>query len=64
MLAVEELDECSAGVLAGEMGEDDGCDVGVLDPLVYETDAGVVDRYDGVVATRGDVLDQGVGVVV
>lgn len=57
MLAVEELDECAAGILAREVREDNCCDVGVLDPLVYEADTGIVDGHDGVVAVCGDVLD-------
>jgi hypothetical protein len=56
-LAVEELDECAAGILAREVREDNCCDVGVLDPLVYEADTGIVDGHDGVVAVCGDVLD-------
>jgi hypothetical protein len=64
LLSVEELDECTAGVLAWQMGEDYGCYVGVFDPLVYQADTGVVDCYDCVVALGGYILDEGVGVVV
>ena len=63
-MPIEELDKCSTRVLAGKMSEDHGCYVGVFDPLVYEPDAGVMDCYDCVRALRGDVLDEGVRVVI
>jgi hypothetical protein len=50
LLTVEQLDERAARILTREMGEDDSCDVGVLNPLVYEADASVVDCYDGIIA--------------
>lgn len=63
-VAVEEGDEGAAGVLAREMREDEGGDVGVCDEGVDEADAGVVDYDYGVGAFVGDVEDDGVGVVV
>ncbi len=50
LLSIEELDKGSTGILARKVGKDDGCDVGVLDPLIYQSDARIVDRYNGVAA--------------
>lgn len=55
--AVEDVDDALAGFLAGEVGEDDGCDVGVVDEAVDDADAGVVDYDLGVVALACDVED-------
>jgi hypothetical protein len=59
--AVEDIDDTLAGFLAGEVGEDDGGDVGVVDEAVDNADAGVVDYDLGVVALACDVDDQLVG---
>jgi hypothetical protein len=57
LYAVENVDNCLAGFLAGEVGEDDGGDVGVVDEAVDDADAGVVDYDLGVVALACDVDD-------
>lgn len=62
--AVEEVDESPAAVLAWKMGEDDGCDVGVVRELVNETYAGVVEHNDSIGTLIGHVVDQAVCVVV
>ena len=49
-----------AGFLAWEMGEDNGCYVGVVDECVDDTDACVVDYHDGVVALICDLLNMSV----
>lgn len=36
-VAVEDVDEGVAGFLAGQAGEEDGCDVGVVDPGVDDS---------------------------
>ena len=46
------------------MSEDDGGNVGVLDPLVDEADASVVDSHDCIVAFRCHVFNKGIGVVI
>lgn len=46
------------------MGEYDGRDIGVFDPCVYEANTGVVYDDDGVRASRGDVEDNIIRVIV
>lgn len=46
------------------MGEHDGGDVRVIDPCVDEANTGVVDDNDGVGASRGDVENNIVRVIV
>ena len=55
--AVEDVDDCLPGFLAGEVGEDYGGDVRVGDEAVDGADAGVVDYDLGVGALGGDVED-------
>jgi hypothetical protein len=55
--AVEDVDDGLAGFLAGEVGEDDGGDVGVGDEAVDGADAGVVDDNLGVGALACDAED-------
>jgi len=55
--AVEDVDDCLAGFLAGEVPEDYGGDVGVGDEAVDGADAGVVDYDLGVGALAGDGED-------
>jgi hypothetical protein len=55
--AVEDVDDGLAGFLAGEVGEDDGGDVGVGDEAVDGADAGVVDDDLGVGALACDAED-------
>lgn len=64
LLAVEKVDESPAAVLAWKVGEDDGCDVGVVHKLIHETYSGIVEHDDSVGALIGDVVDQAVSVVV
>lgn len=64
METVKKLNQCASAVLTGKMGEDYCCDVGVLDPLVDQTDACVVDCYDCVLAISSYVLHESVGVVI
>lgn len=64
LLAVEKVDQSPAAILAWQVGEDDGSDVGVVHELVDETYAGVVEHDDSVGALISDVVDQAVGVVI
>lgn len=63
-VAVEQRDQRPPRVLPGEVGEDEGCDVGVVDELVHEPHPGVVEYHDGVAAARCHVRDQRVREVV
>lgn len=55
-VAVEERDESSTRVLAWKMGEDNSCDIWVVDELVHEADACVVDDNNSVVALVGNLM--------
>lgn len=46
------------------MGKYDGGDVGVFDPCVYEANTGVVNDNDGVRASRGNVENDIIRVIV
>ena len=46
------------------MGEDDGGYVGMVNPLIDEADAGVVNGDDGVAAAVCDILDERIGEVI
>lgn len=59
--AVEDVDDCLPGFLAGEVGEDYGGDVRVGDEAVDGADAGVVDYDLGVGALACDAEDEVVG---
>jgi hypothetical protein len=62
--AVKELNERTSTVLARQMSENHSRDVRMLDPLVDEADAGVMDCYDCVAAIGCYILDKTVGIVV
>ena len=64
VITVEEGDEGTAGVLPGEVCEDDGFDVWVGFKTVDEADTCVVDHYDGVGALVGDIVYEGIREVV
>lgn len=46
------------------MSENHSRDVGVVNPLINESDAGIVDRDDCIAAACRYVLDEGIGVIV
>lgn len=46
------------------MGKYDGGNIGVFDPCVYEANTGVVNDNDGVRASRGDVENNIIRVIV
>ena len=58
LVAVEEGDESTTGVLAGKMSVDDRRDVGMIDKLINDTDTCVVHDNHGVGALTGDIIDQ------
>ena len=55
-LAVEDVDDRVSGLLAGEVGSEDGGDIGVVGEG-KEVDSGRVGDNDGVVASLGNVVD-------
>ena len=60
-VSVEDRGQGSTTVLAGEVRENDGRDVGVGDPRVENADASIVDGYYSIGASRGYVIDQVIG---
>ena len=64
LLAVEKRDQGFAGRLAGHVSIHNSGDVFHVYPGVDEAGPGVVDDDDGVAALHGDVLHQGVGILI
>jgi hypothetical protein len=58
--AVEDVDNGLSGFLAGQVSEDDGGDVGVVDEAVDNADAGIVDHNLRVFALASDIEDESV----
>ena len=63
-LTVEKLHESSPRILAREMGDDGGCDVGMLDPLVHKANPGRMDDNYRVCALASNIENEAVAKVV
>lgn len=57
-VAVKDICDGVPGFLAWYAGVKDGCDVGVINPVVYNTDAGGMNDNDGVGVVCSYVLDE------